>query len=417
MCSGTGPNLSATAYSLALLNRESRRDGWLVVVQGLKEQEELAAELEGWGLEPLVIPEAFRGNEKVRPDPDLQAEWLGALGRWIEKPAPKLVVVTEAILREKQPRPEVVRAGFRSIERGAEIDPLILMEDLIQGGYQKVHTVAERGEVAKRGGIVDVFSFHADMPVRLEWGGDRVESIRPFELHEQVGIGEVTATKLYLGRIGEMSLEGSLEDYLTGKWGRWMCTPEVQGNEKGSFLVSHGFAADPVREPGLAEARRRRVGSEVRAWLARGWRVIMTGINEGEAGRLEEWLKECDVPGEEIKRIEFVLSGLSRGFACPDQMWVIVTGAELLGRTESTRGLRKHVNRAGDRWKRPVFDPGELKLGDYAVHLQHGVAIYEGLGDKPGGKGQCLWLKYADGARLYVPVEESYLVCSLVRIL
>ena len=55
-------------------------------------------------------------------------------------------------------------------------------------------------------------------------------------------------------------------------------------------------------------------------------------------------------------------------------------------------------------------------MGDYAVHLQHGIGIYEGLGEKPGGKGQCLLLKYADGARLYVPVEESYLVSRYVGV-
>jgi len=144
--------------------------------------------------------------------------------------------------------------------------------------------------------------------------------------------------------------------------------------------------------------------------------VVMTGVNEGEAGRLEEWLEECDVPSAEVGKIDFVLSSLSRGFACPEKEWVVVTGAELLGRTESYRGVRKSLSRSSDRWKKPVFDPGELKLGDYAVHLQHGVSIYEGLGEKPGGKGQCLLLKYADGARLYVPVEESYLVSRYVGV-
>ncbi len=69
-----------------------------------------------------------------------------------------------------------------------------------------------------------------------------------------------------------------------------------------------------------------------------------------------------------------------------------------------------------DRWRRPVFDPGDLKMGDYAVHLQHGIGLYEGLGEKPGGRGQCLLLKYADGARLFVPVEESYLVSRYVGV-
>ena len=416
VCSGSGISPSAMAFLAVNLVKESKKKGWLVVVQGAKEQEELAAEIEAWGGDPLVIPEAYRGSEKVHPDADLQAEWIGALGRCLETPRPKLILVTEQVLQERHPTPDLVAQGLRQIRCGDLLDPMRLMEECIQSGYRKVHTVAERGEVARRGGIVDIFSMHADLPVRMEWGGDRIESIRNFDLHEQVGIGEIPSTTVFQGRPMEIKREGSLEDYLQGSWGRVVCSQADEGQQGFSFGVSHGFSGEPIREAGLAEARRRRVGSEVRAWLARGWRVVMTGVNEGEAERLEEWLAECEVTPEEIRRIEFVLSGLSRGFACPEKHWVIVTGAELLGRTETHRGRRKSLGKSNDRWKRPVFDPGELKLGDYAVHLQHGVAIYEGLGEKPGGKGQCLLLKYADGARLYVPVEESYLVSRYVGV-
>ena len=405
-----------TAFLAVNLVSESNKEGWLLVVEGPKEQEELAAEIEAWGGEPLVIPEAYRGDEKVRPDPDLQAEWIGSLGRCLTNPPPRLIVVTARVLREKHPHPDLLKEGRRKIQHGDVLDPLELTEQCVRSGYQKVHTVAERGEVARRGGIVDIFSMDADLPVRIEWGGNQIESIRNFDLHEQVGIGEIESTTLFLGQPGEMSREGSLGEYLQGIWGKIIRTEGGEETSGKSFAVRHGFTGEPIREAGLAEARRRRVGSEVRAWLARGWRVVMTGVNEGEAARLEEWMAECDVPPEEIQKIEFVLTGLSRGFACPERKWVIITGAELLGRTESYRGHRRTLGRSADRWKRPVFDPGELKLGDYAVHLQHGVALYEGLGDKPGGKGQCLLLKYADGARLYVPVEESYLVSRYVGV-
>lgn len=233
-----------------------------------------------------MIPEAYRGSEKVHPDADLQAEWIGALGRCLATPCPKLILVTEQVLQEKHPTPHLVAKGLRQIRCGDLLDPMRLMEECIQSGYRKVHTVAERGEVARRGGIVDIFSMHADLPVRMEWGGDRIESIRNFDLHEQVGIGEISSTTVFQGRPMEIPREGSLEDYLQGSWGRVVCT-EADGGQKGfSFGVSHGFSGEPIREAGLAEARRRRVGSEVRAWLARGWRVVMTGVNEG---RLNDW--------------------------------------------------------------------------------------------------------------------------------
>lgn len=50
------------------------------------------------------------------------------------------------------------------------MDPLQLVEELVEAGYRKVSTVSERGEVARRGGIVDVYSRQALFPVRMEWG-------------------------------------------------------------------------------------------------------------------------------------------------------------------------------------------------------------------------------------------------------
>ena len=412
---GAWPGAAQVLLALALA-RHRQGAGWLVVVQSVREQEEMAAELEAWGEEALLIPEVHRGGEGVRPDSDLEAEWLGSLARLVGQPKPRLVIVTEGVLRAKQPDPNTIRKGLWRIETGTVLDPLQFVEDLVHAGYRKVGTVTERGEVARRGGIVDVFSTQSCAPVRMEWGGDRVESIREIDLHEQVGVGEVGQVTLFRGQAKDIVCGSEITDYLGRGWGRLLCGEDAQGESLENIFSRHGLAGEPLREAGLIEARRRRVGAEIQAWLVRGWRVILSGINSGEADRLKEWLAECDLSHEKIEKLEFVISGLGRGVAWPEEKWVILTGAELLGRTETGRGFRKSRSLQADKWKRPVFDTGELKLGDYAVHLQHGVSIYEGLGDKPGGGGQCLLLQFANGARLYVPVEESYLVSRYVGV-
>ena len=407
----------AQALAAVLLSRRSGAPGWLVVAEHVRQQEELAAEIESWGGDCVVVPEAFRGTEKVKPDPDLEAEWMGSLARLTEAERPRLVIVTERVLEEKLPSPEWMRQSLRRIAVGDTRDPLRLVEELVEAGYQSVGTVTERGEVARRGGIVDVFSRQAVFPVRMEWGGDRVESIREIDLHEQTGMGELSSTALFFGQLGEAPKTAGWPDYLGEGWGRLSALADGEEPRLEGSPIRHGFVGEPIREAGLAEARRLRVGAEIRSWLARGWAVTVAGANEGESDRLEEWLHECELSPEEIGRIAFRISRLGQGFAWPEGQWVVLTGAELLGRTETRRTLRKiQAGAMADRWRRPVFDPGDLKLGDYAVHLQHGIGIYEGLGEKPGGKGQCLLLKYADGARLYVPVEESYLVSRYVGV-
>jgi len=407
----------AQALAAVVLSRRPLPAGWLVVAENIRQQEELAAEIEAWGGEVAVVPEAFRGTDKVKPDPDLEAEWLGSLARLTEPHPPRLVVVTEKVLAESLPAPAWMRSCLRRISVGEELDPLRWAEELVAAGYRNVGTVSERGEFARRGGIVDIFSRQASFPVRVEWGGNRVVSVREIDLHEQTGIGELPSATLLVGAVIAHDPPATLSDYLGPGWGRLSALADGEEPRLESAAIRHGFIGEPIREAGLAEARRRRVGAEIRSWLGRGWKVTVTGVNEGESDRLQEWLPECDLSHAEVGRLDFRISQLGQGFAWPDGKWVVVTGAELLGRTDTRKGWRKtQAGLAAERWRRPVFDPGDLKLGDYAVHLQHGIGIYEGLGEKPGGKGQCLLLKYADGARLYVPVEESYLVSRYVGV-
>ena len=416
VCSLAGWPSGAQALAAVVLAQDKKIAGCLVVAGGVREQDEMAAQMEAWGGDILLVPEAHRGKEGVRPDADLEAEWLGALARLTSKDKPRGVVVTDQVQEEKHPSPAEIKKGMFYVKKGDALDPLLFVEELVTAGYRKVGTVAERGEVARRGGIVDLFATQAAAPVRIEWGGDCVESIREIDLHEQTGVGEREETWIFRGQAEKLVGTASFSDYLGAGWVTLNCNEDGERGDEEGIFTGHGFSGEPIREAGLAEARRRRVGAEIRAWLARNWRVILSGINEGEAMRLRDWLVECDLSKEERAKLELVISGLGQGFAWPEGRWVIITGAELLGRTETRRGARRAVSSAAERWRRPVFDPGEIHLGDYAVHLQHGVAIYEGLGDKPDGKGQCLMLKYADGARLYVPVEESYLVSRYVGV-
>ena len=80
-----------------------------MVAEHVRQQEELAAEIESWGGDCVVVPEAFRGTEKVKPDPDLEAEWMGSLARLSEPERPRLVVVTGRVLEEKLPSPDWMR--------------------------------------------------------------------------------------------------------------------------------------------------------------------------------------------------------------------------------------------------------------------------------------------------------------------
>ena len=67
-------------------------------------------------------------------------------------------------MKAKQPDPRAVKKGLRRIVSGEGLDPLKFVEELVEVGYRKVGTVTERGEVARRGGIVDLFPTQSDVP-------------------------------------------------------------------------------------------------------------------------------------------------------------------------------------------------------------------------------------------------------------
>ena len=127
---GEWPGAAQVLLALALVQNRTG-SGWLVVVGSVREQEEMASELEAWGENPLLVPEVHRGGEGVRADPDLEAEWLGALGRLVGESKPRLVIVTEGVLKAKQPDPRAVKKGLRRIVSGEGLDPLKFVVSLV----------------------------------------------------------------------------------------------------------------------------------------------------------------------------------------------------------------------------------------------------------------------------------------------
>jgi transcription-repair coupling factor (superfamily II helicase) len=93
----------------------------------------------------------------------------------------RVVVASAQSLLPKLPAPESVLTTSLEVKPGVEIDPLALAEILVNGGYERQDPVDEHGEFSVRGGILDVYPAGEDAPIRIEFIGDSVESIRRFD--------------------------------------------------------------------------------------------------------------------------------------------------------------------------------------------------------------------------------------------
>jgi transcription-repair coupling factor (superfamily II helicase) len=146
---------------------------------------DLVAEFPSWGLLPF---------EEEAPATSVSARRVATLHRLLQS---KIVVVaTTRALREPTMPPDVLSAGVVTLSHGDVTDRDELVSRLVELGYDRVPLVEELGSFSVRGGIVDVFSPASDDPVRVEFDGDRIASLRVF----------VPATQRSTGRVDRASV-------------------------------------------------------------------------------------------------------------------------------------------------------------------------------------------------------------------
>ena len=135
--------------------------------------------------------------DRVSPSPQVVSARLAALFQLLQ-PAkgPRICLTTVAALLTKvMPRAQLQKAGYL-IKAGTQTDPEKLQAYLAHNGYQRVDTVREAGEFARRGGLFDLFPPGREQPVRLDFFGDTLESMRAFDAATQRTIEPVKELRL-----------------------------------------------------------------------------------------------------------------------------------------------------------------------------------------------------------------------------
>src|SRR5262245_29801719 len=184
----------ATAYVLALVAERSRRP-ILIITPTTGDAENLYDDLGFFLGEERSLP-PFRKRlhlfpswevlpfEKLSPHPDNIAGRLEGLYKLVEESAP-ILVSSPAALMQRVIRKETLKQSYLYLVTGQDLSREALLDHLVQWGFQNVPLVEERGDFSARGGIVDVFSPGYGRPLRLEFDGDRIESIREFNAANQ----------------------------------------------------------------------------------------------------------------------------------------------------------------------------------------------------------------------------------------
>jgi len=190
----TGLRGAARALVAARLARASAPAPTLVLAPDAKGADALLDDLIAFTGEP---PPEEGGKVRAFPRPDtlpydrhspqpfVVAQRMDALYRLLAEPAELVLVAPITALALRVPSRAAVRGRTVHLEVGQTIDRDALVEQLVAAGYARMPLVEERGELAVRGGIVDLFPPHRRRPVRIELLGDDVESIREFDAASQ----------------------------------------------------------------------------------------------------------------------------------------------------------------------------------------------------------------------------------------
>jgi transcription-repair coupling factor (superfamily II helicase) len=390
----------------------------------VRAQDSLFETILNWLPNAQFLPEAeFAAVENILPDPEIAAERLALLAKIDAGSGQQIIVTTRASLDQPAPARGAVSSATLTLKRGASSTMEQLLEKLSASGYERVAQVTTRGQFAVRGGIVDLYSWQAPMPVRVEFFGDTVESLREFDIDTQTSVRDVRKIDILLGAADDKS--GFVRDYI-GK-DDLIVDIEPEENSEARIQISESWIEDgpedfngafqdcdvgefAVGDFLLAEAKRSQFIKRLEEWKNNKARVVVYFQTEGEIERFRELIS-----ADALQDVDLVLGTLARGFCFPAANLVILSAAELFGRfAPHARRRLYHAER-----QRAQIDFSELNEDDLVVHLEHGVARFAGLTKIPtstNGEQEVLALEFADEAKLYVPLEQAYLVSRYVGV-
>ncbi len=367
----------------------------------------------------------------------------------------RILVTTVRALQERIPVPDGLAELRLTLRKGDSAGFQGLITSLEERGFDRVPLVEEVGQFAVRGGIVDVFSFGAPEPVRVEFWGDEIESIRSFDVLDQRSTGPLdevhvlpvdfgshagashTAPRALLELLPRdaVLLDFGGEDWSTLAVRAWEHAVRVHGDLLRSGLRDllppqtlllppdlslPGLAAFPRIElrndpagdvslgaepPPAIDRDMTRLQEILREGGARGEETLLLCDNEGQAQRLEEIL---DARGRLPEGTQVAIGSLEGGFLLPRALppLRVFTDHEIFRRS---RRLRR-----GRRFRGAVSleSLSQLTPGDYVVHMDHGVGRFMGMQklEIGGQEIELLAIEYAGGEVLRVPVYRLDLV-------
>ncbi|TKJ41706.1 transcription-repair coupling factor [candidate division LCP-89 bacterium B3_LCP] len=292
-----------------------------------------------------------------------------------------------------------------------------LIDRLLQAGYSRVDMAENRGEYAVRGHILDIFPYTHDTPLRIEFWGNRLESLRTFDPATQRTISHLEDTILFLSQANGVDAENLIsystpDDVLLIEdpedcrllatqssneelWDKF-CENQttIYTNSPRQDLPKIDIQALPQADFGG------KMGNLVDSFdqkSRRGSEILIACDSEGQLERLRDLISDKNV----AQSPKYFVAHLSGGFHLPDGFPSLLTDHQIFKRPRRRRSYFRFRNFS------PIQHADTLKQGDYVVHENFGIGRYLGLRtiNVGGHVRECLQIEYRGRTTLYVRLE------------
>ncbi len=383
---------------------------------------------------------------------ELAARRMDVLSRMARGENIIILATAEAAMQKVLPKQEFLNSRV-TLTRGGAVKREELVHSLVGFGYERVDQVDSAGQFSIRGGIIDIFAVNRGLPLRAELFGDEVDSLREFDPANQRSVQELALADImpltepeYSGRpavfasylpagatlifdeparfreqLSKLVKENPDIKRRVFAWTDLIAACQAYNVVYLSLLLQKIPNAQPaeiisITAKGIAPFHRQldMLITEIKGWQDKKYTIALFMPSQDKAVTIQQNLAQegisaimAEAGHVPLKPGVVVVSAgaLSGGFEFPQAKLVVLTELDIFGRQK-----KKRRPRVGKDQQITYFR--DINLGDYVVHVNHGIGKYVGVEtlEVGGVHKDYLHIRYAGDDKLYVPTDQVSLL-------
>lgn len=344
---------------------------------------------------------------------------IDALGKFEDKNF--IALCSPIIFETKVPEKSNIVENKTTLSKGQNINFEDLKNNLAYNGFERENYVSKQGQYAVRGGILDIYPISFKNPIRIEFWGNEIDSIREFIVSTQRSIKEYEKINFISKVFHSMNTEstGDLFGYIPDNAIIIQIEKENLSTDERKFVIPEDFThininsldnSDVkvnIKEQFNFNSSIKQFTKHLQEQTIKGINIIICADGKIHLARIKELIQDALImddesdfasPEQTTKNIFWLEKTISQGFNVPDSNICIYTEHQLFNRH------RNVTSKSNENAKFSINELKQLNIGDLIIHDDKGVGRFEGFRTVVigGSKQDCIQLAFHGGDRLYV---------------